>query len=106
MAITIEAIREELKKVPDPELNLNIVDLGLIYHIAVDEKKNKVTIVMTMTFPGCPLGPYFEREVPAAARKVEGVEDVELQITFDPPWKPTMVTEEAKEELRMRGVPV
>src|SRR3989344_4869257 len=138
--VTAEQVREELKKVPDPELGLNIVDLGLVYNIEIQEKgkvhphtnpydehehniqsaagvhsrsqtanagkREKigvgVKILMTMTFPGCPLAPYFEKEVPAAARRVVGVKDVELEITFEPPWKPTMVTEEAKEELRMR----
>lgn len=103
--ITVEQVREELKKVPDPELGLNIVDLGLVYNIEIQEK-GKVKVTMTMTFPGCPLAPYFEKEVPAAVRRVVGVKDVELEITFEPPWKPTMVTEEAKEELRMRGVPI
>lgn len=94
---TKEKILGALKKVLDPELGVNIVDMGLIYN--VDIKKEKVKILMTMTFPGCPLVPYFEENVPKAAKKVKGVKEVDLQFTFDPPWKPEMMKEELREEL-------
>ena len=71
--ITKEAVLEELKKVIDPELNVNIVDLGLVYDVDIEQEIGKVDIKMTLTTPGCPLSMVFEEWVPAAAKKVEGV---------------------------------
>lgn len=97
--ITKEAILEELKKVIDPELNVNIVDLGLIYDVEVNQETGRVDITMTLTTPGCPLSIVFEEWVPDAARKVEGVKEVKINLVWEPAWDPEKMSDEAKENL-------
>lgn len=97
--ITEEQILKELKEVVDPELNINIVDLGLIYGIEIDQKKGLVDVTMTLTTPGCPLSLVFEEWVPDAAKKVEGVKTVNIQLVWEPPWNPDKISDEAKESL-------
>ena len=97
--ITKDAVLAELKTVIDPELNMNIVDLGLIYDIAIDEKTGNVEITMTLTTPGCPLSVVFEDWVPAAAKKAEGVNDVKINLVWEPAWNPDKLSDEAKENL-------
>lgn len=99
--ITREVILQELKQVIDPELNINIVDLGLIYDVAIDQEKGSVEITMTLTTPGCPLSMVFEEWVPNAARKVEGVKDVRVNLVWEPPWDPDKISDDAKEMLGM-----
>ncbi len=101
MSITKENILEELKNVVDPELNINIVDLGLIYDIAIDQKKADVEVTMTLTTPGCPLSMVFEEWVPEAVKKIAGVNDVKINLVWEPPWNPDKISDEAKEELGM-----
>lgn len=96
-----EKILEELKKVIDPELNINIVDLGLIYDVVIDQKRGKVDISMTLTTPGCPLSFVFEEWVPDAARKVEGVKEVFVNLVWEPAWNPDNISEDAREQLGM-----
>lgn len=95
--ITEEKVIERLKEVLDPELHINIVDLGLIYEVKV--KENDVFILMTLTFPGCPLGGIINKEVKDKLSKLEGIGEIILQITFDPPWDLTKVKEEVRMEL-------
>ena len=95
--ITKEAVLEELKKVIDPELNVNIVDLGLVYDVDIEQEIGKVDIKMTLTTPGCPLSMVFEEWVPAAAKNVEGVKDVKINLVWEPPWDPDRMSDEAKE---------
>ncbi len=90
---------QELKNVIDPELNINIVDLGLIYDVAINQEKGLVEITMTLTTPGCPLSTVFEEWVPDAAKKVEGVKDVHINLVWEPPWNPDKLSDDAKEEL-------
>lgn len=97
--ITKEGVLEELKKVIDPELNINIVDLGLIYDVAIDPKEGKVVITMTLTTPGCPLSMVFEEWVPAAVKNIEEVKDVKINLVWEPPWDPDKMTDEAKEQM-------
>lgn len=97
--ITKEQVLEELKKVIDPELNINIVDLGLIYDVAIDQKTGKVEIAMTLTTPGCPLSMVFEEWVPAAAKNVEGVNDVKINLVWEPAWDPDKISDDAKEQM-------
>lgn len=92
-----EVILEEIKKVFDPELHINIVDLGLIYDVKV--KEGIVDILMTLTFPGCPLGSIIHKEIHKTVGKISGVKKVNLKITFDPPWDFSKVSEEAKMQL-------
>ena len=92
---------DTLKKVIDPELNINIVDLGLIYEVRLEEKWLCVT--MTLTSPGCPLAPVINMMITEALADLPGFspQALQLQLTFDPPWTPEMMTEEAKAELGM-----
>lgn len=98
---TEEKVLEELRKVIDPELGINIVDLGLIYDITVEA--DAVDVLMTLTTPGCPLHDVFRELVTEAAANVNGVEegDVDVELTFDPPWSEEKMSDEAKAELNM-----
>ncbi|MEM0117262.1 MAG: iron-sulfur cluster assembly protein [Conexivisphaerales archaeon] len=89
---------EALKTCYDPEIPFNIVDLGLIYELNVDDSGH-VSIKMTVTSPGCPVGPWLMDEVTRACMSVKGVRDVDVQIVFDPPWNPSMMSEEAHRAL-------
>jgi len=90
---------EALKSVYDPEIPVNVYDLGLIYEINVDEEKHKIRLVMTLTAPNCPVADSIVQEVQEKVESVEGVEEVELNLTFDPPWSREMMSEEALLEL-------
>ena len=106
MEITEKVIYDGLKKVIDPELNINVVDLGLIYNVQLfPEKKGSepwVIITMTLTTPGCPMAATFDRMTKDALWGTEGLDvdkDVKINLTFDPPWVSDMMSEEAKAEL-------
>jgi FeS assembly SUF system protein len=94
----IERIKGELYDVYDPEIPVNIYDLGLIYSIEIDNE-DKATIVMTLTAPGCPVADMIVQQVYDAAMNVDGVKDCFVELTFDPPWDKSMMSEEAKLEL-------
>ena len=93
-------IVEEIKKIYDPEIPVNIYELGLIYKIEVDNK-NKVNINMTLTSPNCPVAESLPKEVKDSIMKVEGVSDVNLNLVWDPPWNKDMMSEAAKLELNL-----
>ena len=95
--VTAEEIRETLKNVYDPEIPVNVVDLGLIYDIQVDA--GNVFVQMTLTAPGCGMGPMIAQQAEWAVSEVEGVEDVEVEMTFDPPWTPDLISEDGKKLL-------
>jgi len=95
--LTTEAIYESLKSVFDPEIPVNVVDLGLIYDVQVT--KGDVYVQMTLTFPGCGMGPFIAQQAEWAIQDVEGVEDVEIELVFDPPWSPDLISEEARSQL-------
>jgi metal-sulfur cluster biosynthetic enzyme len=94
-------VREALRTVQDPELMMSAVDLGLIYGIECSgDRGEHVMVTMTFTSPMCPVGPEFKQAVEAKARSVDGVESVNVDVTFDPPWDPrTMASEDAKFDL-------
>ncbi|MEW6046431.1 MAG: iron-sulfur cluster assembly protein [Bacillota bacterium] len=92
--LTEEAVREALRRVVDPELGINIVDLGLIYGIEIEG--GKVHVRMTLTAIGCPLAYMVNEMVNQAVREIPGVEDVQVEIVWDPPWTPERMSEEAK----------
>jgi len=94
----IQDIIEMLKEVYDPEIPVNIYDLGLVYSIEVDEE-NKAHVVMTLTAPGCPVADMIIQNVYESVSSVEGVEDAFIELTFEPPWDKSMMSEEAKLEL-------
>jgi FeS assembly SUF system protein len=100
MAQTVsqEEIYEALKSVYDPEIPVNVVDLGLVYDVQVNEN-NDVYVQMTLTFPGCGMGPHIAQQAEWAIQDVEGVEDVQIELTFDPPWSPELISEEARASL-------
>lgn len=100
-ATIAEHIREALKAVVDPEIHLNVIDLGLIYDIAVNDD-GKVTVTMTLTTPGCPMASSLAHAVGRAAARVPGVTGVHIQLTFNPPWTPDRITPEGRMELMNR----
>lgn len=89
-----EQIREALMVVNDPELGHNIVDLGLVYNIAVDG--GKVYVEMTLTSMGCPVAPQIVQQAKEAVESVEGVEKAEVKLVWNPPWRPDMMSEELR----------
>ena len=93
--VTMERVREALRDVYDPEIPINIVDLGLIYELQVNEN-SEVFIKMTLTAPGCGMGPYIAQQAEWAVAEIEGVKDVQVEMAFDPPWTPDLITEEGK----------
>lgn len=92
-----EMVMEQLRTVYDPELGINVVDLGLIYDLRIDD--GVVTIVMTLTTPGCPLHDSIVGGVKRALAHMEGVKDVDVQITWNPPWTPERMSEAALQQL-------
>ena len=90
----------EVKKIYDPEIPVNIYELGLIYNIIVDENNN-VKINMTLTSPNCPVAESLPKEVKDSIINVEGVKDVTLDLVWDPPWDKSMMSEAAKLELNL-----
>lgn len=102
MPIAEDKIREVLKQVVDPELFINVVDLGLIYTIKIDETadgKSDVAVEMTMTSPACPAGPQLLSQSDDAVRRLEGVGDVDVRLVMEPPWTPDRMTEDARDQL-------
>lgn len=108
MRITSTLIRKRLReKMIDPELNMNVVDLGLIYGIKVEGRRKKeegikIHILMTLTTPGCPLAAVFAPMVRQALADIPGFDpykDLDLELTFDPPWHQGMMSERAKAEM-------
>jgi metal-sulfur cluster biosynthetic enzyme len=91
---TKEEVIEVLRQVEDPELGMDIVDLGLVYDVEVEGPKVKITY--SLTSMGCPAGPLIAGDIDRTAREVEGVEDVEMELTFDPPWTPDKMSDDAK----------
>ena len=102
MAIAEDKIREVLKQVVDPELFVNIVDLGLIYEVKIDEQsdgKSNVAVEMTMTSPACPAGPQLLGQSKDVVSRLEGVGEVDVRLVMDPPWTPDRMTEDARDQL-------
>ena len=95
-----EAVVDALKEIYDPEIPVNIYDLGLIYGVEVDEDSD-VTVTMTLTTPHCPVAETMPGEVELRAASVPGVRDAEVNLVWDPPWGPDKMTDEARLELGM-----
>ena len=95
-----DKVIEEIKKIFDPEIPVNIYELGLIYKIEVKEK-NKIDIDMTLTSPNCPVAESLPKEVKDNIMKVEGVSDVNLNLVWEPPWDKDKMSEAAKLELNL-----
>jgi metal-sulfur cluster biosynthetic enzyme len=94
--ITEEQVKGILMDVLDPEIQIDIVNLGMIYGIDISEDGKKVKITMTLTTMGCPAYEMLHDEIVEKVKSLPGVEDVEVELTFDPPWNKDMMSEEAK----------
>jgi len=92
-------VLEALRDVYDPEIPVNVVDLGLIYTVEVAD--GDVHVEMTLTAPGCGMGPYIAQQAEWRIAEIEDVEDVQVDVVFDPPWTPDMITEDGK---RLLGI--
>ena len=95
--VTEDVIVEALREIYDPELHYNIYDLGLVYDVTIED--GKVGVLLTLTTPACPIGPMVTEQLQETLRLIPGVKDVDVQWTFDPPWHPDMMSEEAKADL-------
>ncbi len=104
MPLHEDHVREALKKVIDPELFVNIVDLGLIYTVDVvpsaeDSEHYQVNIEMTMTSPMCPAGPQLVAETKKYASELDGVTEVDVKVVMDPPWTQDLMSDDARDQL-------
>lgn len=95
--LTEEQVKEALSSVYDPEIGMNIIELGLVYDLDVDDEDN-VTVEMTLTSPGCPLGEIITQQIDHALKAV-GAKTTTVDIVWSPPWTPDMMSDEAKEKL-------
>lgn len=95
---TPDQVREAIRVVIDPEIGLPIVDLGLVYDIQVTDE-GEVEVIYTLTSMGCPVGPMIEGQIREIITLLPGVANVEMQVTFRPPWTPEMMSEDAKAAL-------
>lgn len=96
--VTKDVVFEAMKEVYDPEIGVNIVDLGLVFDANIDETNN-VEVIMTLTSMGCPLGPVIIGDIQRAVGAIDGAGDVGVRIVWSPPWSPDMMSEDAKDEL-------
>jgi len=91
---TRDEVVEALRQVEDPELGMDIVDLGLLYDVEV--RGSSVKVIHSLTSMGCPAGPLIQQDIDRVAHEVPGVEDVEIELTWDPPWTPDRMSDDAK----------
>ena len=91
-----DQIREAMKQVDDPELGINVVDLGLLYEVNVDEATGKVELNMTLTSMGCPVGPMIQEQIVETVEAMSGIEKCEPNLVWDPAWTPERMSEDAK----------
>lgn len=94
-------VMDALHECYDPEIPVNIVDLGLVYGIDIDDEVGNVQVTMTLTAMGCPMAGEVMEEVEQRVKQVEHVQSCKVELTFDPPWSPERMTEDAKWELGM-----
>lgn len=97
MAIPQDQVFEKLRQCLDPELGINIVDLGLIYSISIEN--SRIHVLMTLTTPGCPLDSYFVKDISSKLKTIKGVKDVFVEMTFEPPWNTSKMSDESKDLL-------
>lgn len=95
--ITKDDVLKALTEVMDPELGISLVDLGLIYDVKVED--DRVDVKMTLTAPGCPLHSIIRQNAQDRISRIEGVKEANVQVVWDPPWKPEMMSEEARKHL-------
>ncbi len=102
--VTSEAVYDALRECYDPEIPINIYDLGLVYEVDIDAAQ--VRVDMTLTSIGCPLAAELVEQVTNAVRAVDGVEQAQVNLVWSPPWTPQLATDEGKQQLAMMGIPV
>lgn len=95
--VTQDQIIDKLRQCLDPELGVNIIDLGLVYGVSVEG--SRVHVLLTLTTPGCPLDAYFTRDITSKLKALKGISDVSVELTFDPPWSPAKMSPESKDLL-------
>lgn len=95
--VTVDEIKDALKNVYDPEIPINVLDLGLIYDVQVNE--GNVFVQMTLTAPGCGMGPMIAQQAEWAVSELDGVEDVEVEMVFEPQWSPDLISDDGKKQL-------
>ena len=95
--VTRDDALEALRDVYDPEIPVNIVDLGLVYDLKVEE--GNIDIKMTLTFAGCGMGPYIAQQAEWRLAELDGVDDINVELVYDPPWTPDLITEDGKKAL-------
>ncbi len=100
-SFTVDDVRENLKTVYDPEIGVDVINLGLVYDVDLDDKDDKtdVLVTMTLTSMGCPLGPILMQEMNRALADLPDVGEIGVNLVWSPPWTPDMMSEEAKDEL-------
>jgi metal-sulfur cluster biosynthetic enzyme len=98
--VTSEQVLEAMKDVFDPEIPVNVVDLGLVYNITVDEK-NAANVEMTLTAPGCGMGGQIAQQAEWRIAEIEGITDVHVEMVMEPPWTPEKITSDGKKMLGM-----
>ena len=101
--VTQDDIREAMKQVDDPELGINVVDLGLLYDVGIDEATGKVDLQMTLTSMGCPLTEQIIADVRKFVEPLDGVTSVEVNWVWDPPWGPDKMTDDGKLMMKVMG---
>lgn len=97
LMVSQEQVIDKLRECLDPELGVNIVDLGLVYGVNIEG--SRVNVLMTLTTPGCPLDSYFTKDITTKLKTVKGISDVSVELTFDPPWTPTNMSDQSKDLL-------
>lgn len=100
-AVLKQDVIEALRKIHDPEIPVNIYDLGLVYALAVDEATGRVSVEMTLTAPGCPVAQEFPATVERAVRQVPGVKEAKVTLVWEPPWSPERISTAARLQLGM-----
>jgi len=98
-----EALLSALREIKDPEVGLNVLDLGLVYRVDFDREKGAVLLKLTLTTPACPMGDALVEGIRRRLLQVEGVEEVRVELVFDPPWTPARITPEGRAELGRMG---
>ncbi len=95
--ISQEQIIDKLRECLDPELGVNIIDLGLVYGVNIEGPR--VSVMMTLTTPGCPLDSYFVKDITTRLKTLRGISDVTVELTFEPPWSPSKMSQESQDLL-------
>ena len=93
--VTQEQVIDKLRGCLDPELGVNIVDLGLIYGVNIED--SRIQVLMTLTTPGCPLDSYFVKDITTRLKSLKGISDVSVELTLEPPWDPSKMSQESKD---------